>query len=176
MATRVFLCLLVLLTMTGCASQISAWLNRDIRTDTVKIRDPDGPKHRHTVISTTGERRIVFFSEKGRICPENFPDASRSFTAKSDIEVKDISSKDSIETKLEKTNDRKESADLVGRLGAIVCVAYLNDVLNDCEYAELIKTLVNESMAYLKKRAESPHETKGAESSHETKGAESSCE
>jgi hypothetical protein len=147
----------------GCAAPISAFLNRDIRTDTASF-GTSGP--RHIVISSTGERRMVFFSDNRRVCPENFPDASRSFDTKSSIDIsgtlpsvdsKELKLKleDAIKTALITTYTRTEASDIVGRLGAILCVAYLNAALTENEYNALVMKLVADSMEYLKIRARS---------------------
>lgn len=156
MNLKVFLtALCVMMGTSGCTSQISAVLNRDLRTDTASF-GRSGPHH--IVISTTGERRMAFFSQKGRLCPENFPDASRSLDTKSTIDVSgklpdasDLKAKieDAFKTALTVTNTRTEASDIVGRLGAIICVGYLNEAIGLNEYKDLIKSLVTMSTYYL---------------------------
>lgn len=150
--------LLIAILTSGCASQISAYFNRDLRTDTANFGDKGKV---HTVMAVTGERRMVFFADNGRVCPENFPDVSRSFDAKSVLELpgKAVGDKattakldDSIKTSLTITNTRTEASDIIGRLGAIICVAYLNESLTPAEYKAEVNNLVKESLNYLKQR------------------------
>lgn len=102
---------------------------------------------------------MTYFAPNGRMCPENFPDVGRSTEAKSVLDLPITSTgspsvikvDDSFKTALLKTNDRTESADMIGRLGAIVCVAYLNGAIDEAKYAELITLLMTASVERLKK-------------------------
>jgi hypothetical protein len=166
---RVLLVVAFSLTVGGCAAEISAALNRDLRTDTVTVTDPTTRQTRtYKTISVPGERRLTFFAPDGRVCPENFPDVGRSTEAKSTIDLPIatpasagvIKVDDAFKTALLKTNDRTESADMIGRLGAIICVAYLNDAISKVQYGDLVTLLVNGSVDRLKKGSHTVNLTK----------------
>ena len=59
-------------------------------------------------------------------------------------------------TALTVTNTRTEASDIVGRLGAIICVGYLNEAIGLNEYNNLIKSLVTMSTEYLNIKAGQP--------------------
>ena len=148
------------LVLSGCAAEISAALNRDLRTDTVTVADSaTGQSKTFKILTVTGERRMTYFAPDGRMCPENFPDVGRSTEAKSVLDVPiattvssgTVKLDDSFKTALLKTNERTESADMIGRLGAIICVAYLNGAIKEPEYARLVNMLVTGSVDRLKK-------------------------
>ena len=155
--------------LTGCAAELSAILNRDLRTDTITVTDPATRQVRtYTTVSVPGERRLTFFAPDGRVCPENFPDVGRSTEAKSTIALPIatpasagvIKVDDAFKTALLKTNDRTESADMIGRLGAIICMAYLNHAIGTEEYGKLVTLLVTGSVDRLKKGSHSVNVTK----------------
>jgi len=138
--------------LSGCAAQLSAVLNRDLRTDTVSFNEASS----HVIVSTTGERRMVFFARDGRVCPENFPDVGRALDTKTDIHGPvpggsgTVQLTDQFKTTLTLTNQRSESADIIGRLGAIICVAYLNGAITPSEYAKMVDELLKGSIVRLK--------------------------
>ncbi len=155
--------------LTGCAAQLSAILNRDLRTDTITVTDLEKQRVRtYMTVSVPGERRLTFFAPDGRVCPENFPDVGRSTEAKSTIDLPIatpasagvIKVDDAIKTALLKTNDRTESADMIGRLGAIICMAYLNHAIDEKEYGKLVTLLVTGSVDRLKKGSHTVNVTK----------------
>jgi len=148
------------LVVAGCAAEISAALNRDLRTDTVTVTETAaGQPQTFKILTVTGERRMTYFAPGGRMCPENFPDVGRSTEAKSVLDVPiatavstgTVKVDDSFKTALSKTNERTESADIIGRLGAIICVAYLNGAIEPSDYARLVEMLVKGSVDRLKK-------------------------
>jgi len=142
----------VSLMVTGCTAELSTMLNRDLRTDTVSFREQDA----FVVVSTTGERRSTFFKVNGQFCPENFPDVGRATNAKTDIQgplpgiTGTAQLHNQFATTLTQTNQRSESADIVGRLGAIICVAYLNGAISPSEYAKMVNDLVSASIVRIK--------------------------
>lgn len=142
----------------GCSSQISAIFNRDLRTDTVSFGQTDG----YVIVSTTGERRMAFFSKDGRVCPENFPDVGRALNAKSDIQATPPGASsaarltDQFETNLTVTNQRSEAADIVGRMGAIICVAYLNGAITPSEYRAMVDQLLKGAVVRVQQARSEP--------------------
>jgi hypothetical protein len=141
--------------MGGCSSQISAIFNRDLRTDTVSFGQTDS----YVIVSTTGERRMSFFAKDGRMCPENFPDVGRALNAKTDIQATPPGTSsaarltDQFETNLTVTNQRSEAADIIGRMGAIICVAYLNGAITPSEYRAMVDRLLQGSLMRVQQAA-----------------------
>ncbi len=129
--------IIALLGLVGCgAAPITAIFERTVRTDTIRptwFHDPDS-----YVLSVTGERRVVLASADGKtVCVEPLPDVARAVDTASKVDVtvnapaapdpKLVSKLDEVfKTSLTKTFDRRASGDILGRLAALACFAYLN--------------------------------------------------
>lgn len=139
--------------LSGCAAApFTAVYDRSVRTDTIRpswFRDPQ-----LYAMSVTGERRIVFVSEDAKtVCAEPLPDAARAVKTESALTVPalllstgadgkmEAKTVDKFETGLTKTHERTELSELVGRLGALACMAYLNQVGAFPETADRAKAL-----------------------------------
>lgn len=126
--------------LSGCAAApFTAVFDRTVRTDSIRpswLHDPQ-----LYAMSVTGERRIVFVSEDAKtVCAEPLPDAARAVKAESVLAAPAVllsqgadgkmeaKTTERFETALTKTHERTELSELVGRLGALACMAYLNRV------------------------------------------------
>jgi hypothetical protein len=127
------------LLLTGCGSApLTALFDRSVRTDTLRptlFHNPDA-----YVLSITGERRLMIATADGRtICAEPLPDVARAVDTNSKIDVSVTPTgpmdpklagklEDAFKTSLTKTFDRRASIDMLGRLGALACMTYLNGI------------------------------------------------
>lgn len=158
-----FLWMLLPLTLTGCASTITALLNRPIQADNYYF---DG-NHAVSVMSLQGQYRVGTLRDIKstlRVCAESLPDTATAAAAASSLSVSDpvtggvraVSGSDEFSSALLQTFQRTETADVVRQLGWQYCQAWSNGALTDSQYAELLVALTRGAITVLEKRASAP--------------------
>ncbi|USU13194.1 hypothetical protein NF701_04985 [Sphingomonadaceae bacterium OTU29THOMA1] len=154
--------MLTSITLSACASEITAWQNDPISSYGAyrEVADKETGKPRQALIgsimTTTGDRRAVVNID-GKLCAESMPDAITVVTGSSDGSIgKDgIKANFGSSTKagILQTYQRTESDSLIRQLGWNSCLAWAQGAIGNKEYYDLLKIMFDAGADVMRIRA-----------------------
>jgi hypothetical protein len=157
MQNRLVVVISVALSLSGCASTITAWKNRPAAAHTLR---PD------RFFTLTGERRLAFQVDRKNArnlawCAESLPEAAQAVSATSELSGKALSkfegaAKDAYSTTLVQTFTRTEIAEIYRQMSFQACQAWAQGVYTDAQYAKRLDDLLASGIKVIETRSVQP--------------------